>query len=257
MQPLADDAALHLVAFAAGNGPSLMRKVIARVGGSIGWPRRSVRRPGSHNVSATVAVAHAGDERRCRRPRRIDRLALQPAKGSTLETRRSRRSSPVRDNALTVSFGLTRPERCGRSGYGRETDRLERRHQHAERAVFSRRRGRRDRAPCQNSDPCCRPGFRFRRHPALLGRTIEHREIELLLRWRRDARRGRKSRRALRRRARRLVDLVDDDDRLEAELSALASTNLVCGIGPSDASTSRSTPSTMCRMRSTSPPKSA
>ena len=39
--------------------------------------------------------------------------------------------------------------------------------------------------------------------------------------------------------------------------SALPSTNLVCGIGPSAASTSSSTPSTMDRMRSTSPPKSA
>ena len=40
-------------------------------------------------------------------------------------------------------------------------------------------------------------------------------------------------------------------------LSALATTNLVCGSGPSAASTSTSAPSTMCRMRSTSPPKSA
>ena len=39
--------------------------------------------------------------------------------------------------------------------------------------------------------------------------------------------------------------------------SALDSTNLVCGIGPSAASTSTTTPSTMLRMRSTSPPKSA
>ena len=39
--------------------------------------------------------------------------------------------------------------------------------------------------------------------------------------------------------------------------NALAVTNLVCGIGPSAASTSNSTPSTMPRMRSTSPPKSA
>jgi hypothetical protein len=39
--------------------------------------------------------------------------------------------------------------------------------------------------------------------------------------------------------------------------SALPSTKRVCGIGPSNASTTRSTPSTMRRMRSTSPPKSA
>ena len=39
--------------------------------------------------------------------------------------------------------------------------------------------------------------------------------------------------------------------------SALPSTNLVCGITPSSASTSRTQPSTMPRIRSTSPPKSA
>src|SRR5215467_7074489 len=39
--------------------------------------------------------------------------------------------------------------------------------------------------------------------------------------------------------------------------SVLRSTNLVCGRGPSPASTSRTTPSTMDRPRSTSPPKSA
>ena len=40
-------------------------------------------------------------------------------------------------------------------------------------------------------------------------------------------------------------------------LSALPTTNLVCGIGPSAASTSTMAPSTIDRMRSTSPPKSA
>ena len=39
--------------------------------------------------------------------------------------------------------------------------------------------------------------------------------------------------------------------------SALPTTNLVCGIGPSAASTSTIAPSTIDRMRSTSPPKSA
>jgi hypothetical protein len=39
--------------------------------------------------------------------------------------------------------------------------------------------------------------------------------------------------------------------------SALESTNFVCGIGPSAASTRMMAPSTMLRMRSTSPPKSA
>ena len=44
---------------------------------------------------------------------------------------------------------------------------------------------------------------------------------------------------------------------LSPTLSALVTTNLVCGSGPSAASTSTSAPSTMLRMRSTSPPKSA
>ena len=43
---------------------------------------------------------------------------------------------------------------------------------------------------------------------------------------------------------------------LRPTLSALPTTNLVCGIGPSAASTSTMAPSTMLRMRSTSPPKS-
>ena len=40
-------------------------------------------------------------------------------------------------------------------------------------------------------------------------------------------------------------------------MSALPTTNLVCGMGPSAASTSTMAPSTIDRMRSTSPPKSA
>ena len=39
--------------------------------------------------------------------------------------------------------------------------------------------------------------------------------------------------------------------------NALRSTNRVCGIGPSEASTSNTAPSTIFRIRSTSPPKSA
>ena len=54
------------------------------------------------------------------------------------------------------------------------------------------------------------------------------------------------------------IDLVDDDDRRSSRRSsALRSTNRVCGSGPSDASTSSITPSTIDSVRSTSPPKSA
>ena len=37
------------------NGPSLMRNIMASVGGSIGWARNGVSTAGSHSVSATVA----------------------------------------------------------------------------------------------------------------------------------------------------------------------------------------------------------
>ena len=96
------------------------------------------------------------------------------------------------------------------------------------------------------------------RHPALLGRAVEDREVELLLA---RVERGEQVEHLvgdLGRPRVRPVDLVDDDDRLAGPtLSALETTNLVCGIGPSAASTSTSAPSTILRMRSTSPPKSA
>ena len=53
------------------------------------------------------------------------------------------------------------------------------------------------------------------------------------------------------------VDLVDDQDHGQPRLEAFRRTNRVCGSGPSVASTSRSTPSTIVSPRSTSPPKSA
>src|SRR5260363_101865 len=53
------------------------------------------------------------------------------------------------------------------------------------------------------------------------------------------------------------VDLVDNDNRLQPCASAFLVTKRVCGIGPSTASTSSSTLSTIDRTRSTSPPKSA
>ena len=99
--------------------------------------------------------------------------------------------------------------------------------------------------------------FRVDGHPAVAARTVEDREVELLV--------GGVERReqvedfvddfdVARIRA---VDLVDRDDRPRPTFSALPTTNLVCGIGPSAASTSTIAPSTIDRMRSTSPPKSA
>ena len=49
------DAALTLSPSWPANGPSLMRKVIDSVGGSIGWAWIGFVDRGSHSVSATVA----------------------------------------------------------------------------------------------------------------------------------------------------------------------------------------------------------
>ena len=58
-------------------------------------------------------------------------------------------------------------------------------------------------------------------------------------------------------RASALSTLLTQTIGLRPILSALPTTNLVCGIGPSAASTSTIAPSTIDKMRSTSPPKSA
>ena len=96
------------------------------------------------------------------------------------------------------------------------------------------------------------------RHPALLGRAVEHREVELLLgRVERREQVEHLARRPARAARRARSTLLMTTIGFRPILSAFETTNLVCGSGPSAASTSTSAPSTMLRMRSTSPPKSA
>ena len=69
------------------NGPSLMRKVIASVGGSIGWAGSGVSTAGSHSVSATVAslmpaMATMSPASAC-----STAVRSRPRKASTLVTR--------------------------------------------------------------------------------------------------------------------------------------------------------------------------
>ena len=101
------------------------------------------------------------------------------------------------------------------------------------------------------------PGLVVQRGDAGLGVAVDDRELDLLLVGVEVEEQ--------------LVDLVDDlgDARVgrstllttritgSSASSALRSTKRVCGSGPSEASTSSSTPSTIVRPRSTSPPKSA
>ena len=66
------------------NGPSLMRNVMASVGGSIGWARNGVSTAGSHSVSATVACGDAGDGDDVAGLGELDAGALQAAEGQHL-----------------------------------------------------------------------------------------------------------------------------------------------------------------------------
>ena len=89
------------------------------------------------------------------------------------------------------------------------------------------------------------------------GRGVDHGEVQLVFRRAQLVEEvERLVHHPVRTRAR-TVDLVDDDDGLEALASAFRVTKRVCGIGPSTASTRSSTPSTIDSTRSTSPPKSA
>src|SRR5690606_16411592 len=129
---------------------------------------------------------------------------------------------------------------------------------HAERAFMH---GRLRHVPEHEVEERRKAGFlrsaRIFGHPAVAARPVKDREIELLV--------GRVERgeqiehfvdNLVGARVR-PVDLVDGTIGFRPTLSALPTTNLVCGIGPSAASTRSTAPSTMLRMRSTSPPKSA
>jgi hypothetical protein len=93
---------------------------------------------------------------------------------------------------------------------------------------------------------------------ALLADGVEDREVRADRRRRRGRRRGRRPRSARLVRARvGAVDLVDDHDDRHAQLEGLAEHEAGLGQRPFAASTRRIAPSTMRRVRSTSPPKSA
>ena len=140
-------------------------------------------------------------------------------------------------------------------------DRLQRRRQHAERAVgvdLPAAAHGDDAARTAASDPGARrlPGVGGR--PALLGRGERIGKSSCSSSASSAANRSKTSSTTQSGRAASgLSTLLTTTIGRRPSASAFMVTNLVCGIGPSAASTSSTTPSTMERMRSTSPPKSA
>ena len=94
--------------------------------------------------------------------------------------------------------------------------------------------------------------------PALAAGGVQHREVELFVGRAQGGEQVEDLRRAPRpARASARSTLLTTTIGCSPRASALPTTNLVCGSTPSAASTSTMAPSTMFRMRSTSPPKSA
>jgi hypothetical protein len=135
---------------------------------------------------------------------------------------------------------------------------LQRGGEHAERAVLDdRRRDVLQDEVEEGADALVLGAVRGGGHPALLGGAVEDGEVELLSLASSAANRSKMASSTKSGRASGLSTLLMTTMGFRPMASALESTNLVCGIGPSAASTRMMAPSTMLRMRSTSPPKSA
>ena len=93
------------------SGESLMRKVMASVGGSIGCAGSGSVTSGAHSVCATVASGRPAIETMSpAKPSSIGARS-RPRNASTLVTRPASISSPLRSSTLTGWFGLTEPEK--------------------------------------------------------------------------------------------------------------------------------------------------
>ncbi len=93
------------------SGPSLMRKLMVSVGGSMGWAAMGSVTAGSQMVSATVALVRPAMEMMSpAMPSSID-WRSRPRKARIFDTLPCSTTVPSHDIALTVWFGLTVPER--------------------------------------------------------------------------------------------------------------------------------------------------
>ena len=242
------------------SGQSLTMKDMVTVGGSIGWAWSGSSTGGSQKVSATVPFDRPAMATMS--PASPSRSACARGRGRRGSWRRGRSRPPCRRGRQHLDR-LVRLDRAGGDAAGDDAAEegvgLEQRAEHAERALLDASA----RGTCLSTrsnsgarpwsfGPSGRVG-----HPAVAARTVEDREVELLVG---GVERGEQVEHLVddlvERASGRSILLIATIGR-RPTFSALPTTNLVCGIGPSAASTSTITPSTIDRMRSTSPPKSA
>ncbi len=247
IEPVANDAARHFVAFRAGEGAVVdgeghrQGRRINRLGGERLHFLRVAERVGD------VELLQAGDGDDVARDRFVDRRALDAAEGQDF------RYAPLLDQIAVavehfdrrVGLDRAREDAAGDDpaevGIG-----LEQRAEHAEAAGADLRRADVLEHEIEQGRHVVLGALGSGGHPALLGGAVDDGEVELLVG---GVERGEE-----------IEHLVDDLARARVELVDLVDADdgsVVCGIGPSAASTSTIAPSTIDRMRSTSPPKSA
>ncbi len=203
---------------------------------------------------ATMSPASASSIGWRFRPRKASTLVIRP-RSISLPSRRQGVDRPCRASALPAS---TRPvsRRPRKGSLSISTARIWN-------GSSARRYGLRLAAHGRRSGRTAGPGSSLRlghvqRRPALLAARRRCAGSRAARRWRPWRRTGRR-RRSAPGRDRRAAGRPCSGTTIGRRpiFSALPSTNLVCGMTPSSASTSSTQPSTMPRIRSTSPPKSA
>ena len=92
------------------SGESLMRNVIASVGGSMGCAGRGIITSGAQIVWETVASGSPARATMSPADASSTPVRSRPRKASTFVTRPSSISFPLRSSTLTIWLGLTAPE---------------------------------------------------------------------------------------------------------------------------------------------------
>ena len=209
------------------SGLSLTEKVIDRVGGSIGCACSGSTSSGRAQRVGDVELLQAGDGDDVAGVRLVDRRALDAAEGEDLRDAALLDELAVAVEHLDRRVGL---DRAGEDAAGDDAAEigvgLEQRAEHAEAAGADLRRLDVLEHEIEQRRHVVLGAVGRVRHPALLGRAVDDREVELLVG---GVERGEEVEHLVDDLARprvRLVDLVDADDRLQPDLQRLADDEL-------------------------------
>ncbi|CCV04643.1 hypothetical protein MESS2_1340046 [Mesorhizobium metallidurans STM 2683] len=227
-QAVADDAAGHLVAFGAGQRAVVDQE---RHGHRRRIDRLRMQRLAHGRVAERVcdrAFRQAGDGDDIARLRFVDRLALEPAEGEDLRDTAGFDLGAVMVQHLDRLVGFQRAaldaagDDAAEEGIGFQDGA-----DHAERAgMHGRRRHMLDDEVEQRRQALVLRTFGVLRDPAVAARTVEDREVELLVGGVECGKQVEHFVDHLDMAGIRPVDLVDDDDRLQADLERLADDEL-------------------------------